>query len=192
MAESSIARLTDDILSALGTTESLESWLRQHLGSSADSAVLTDTFRAVTQRLLGTEPPQTARWERLMVGAAGQVSGSDGDYGFGPCKAAIAELTEMIQEEAFSRVSPEQILTFASALTLVLTAQRKLRQPIENAMASLCQKFPDLLPDMAERCQDIWRRRGQMSGAEGLYVWDTRTNEWRLHQDFKSHRPTSS
>jgi len=127
----------------------------------------------------------------MMVGAAGHRSRSDGVNGFRPCKAAIAELTKMIQEEAFNSVSPEQIVTFASALTLVLTAQRKLRQPIEIATESLCRNFADLLPEMAERCQDIWRRSGQMSGAEGLYVWDKRNEEWRLHQDFKSHRPTS-
>ena len=79
--------------------------------------------------------------------------------------------------------------TETRALTLALTAQKKLRQPIEQAIGALGDKFADLIPDMAERCQDIWQRRGQMSGADSLFVWDTRQDVWRLHQDFKTYRP---
>ena len=191
MADFSVSGLVDEILTALGTTEELENWLPQHLDGSIDVAVLTEAYRAVTQRLLGAEPPLTARWERLLVGAAGRHSRTDSEHGYEACKAAIAELTEMNQGAAFSGQPSEQIVTFASALTLVLTAQRKLRQPIEIAIESLCEKFADFLSEMAERCQDIWRRRGQMSGADGLFVWDARNDQWRLRQDFKSHRPSS-
>ena len=81
-----------------------------------------------------------------------------------------------------------RFVTLTSAITLVIAAQRKLRQTGESTIGLLCDKFTDCLPEMAERCQDIWRRHGQMSGVEGPFVWDGRNHEWRLRQDFRAHR----
>ena len=46
--------------------------------------------------------------------------------------------------------------------------------------------------ELAEQCQNIWTRRGQMSGRPGLFLWDQRRHEWRLAQDFKPYRASST
>ncbi len=190
MVDLSVAGLVAEVLSSLATAEDLESWLQRRMDGSVENAILKETFRATTNRLLIAKPPQIAEWERLLVAAAA-ISGAHGQAGTDCCKAAISELAELIQNAEFEGASSDQIVAFATALTLVLTAQRKLRQPIEDAMDALCNSFANLLPEMAEQCQNIWQRRGQMSGSLGLYVWDTRNHEWRLSQDFKPYPPAT-
>ena len=186
-----VAKLVDEILAALDAVGQLESWVQQHMDGSVDGALLNKTCREVTQRLLGVKPPKTAHWEHFLVATAIHSAKSTRQHGYEVCKTAIAKLNEMIPRDSFIGVAEGEIMTLASALSVALTAQSKLRQPIEATIALLCEKFPDYVPDMAERCQDIWQRHGQMSGAKGLYVWDIRNNEWRLSQDFKPYRPDS-
>ncbi|MCH8047987.1 MAG: hypothetical protein IID44_30200 [Planctomycetes bacterium] len=188
MENADSAQLVDEILSALQSVGEPEIWVQQHLDGSVEQAVLDETFVAVTERLLGAQPPQAAHWEHLLVLTAARSSQRGGRPGFEACKAAVDKLDEMIRQDVFVGVSGDQAIALASAVTLILTAQSKLRQPIEVVVASLCEKFPDSLQLMAERCGDLWQRRGQMSGVEGLFVWDTRQNEWRLEQDFKAYR----
>ena len=188
MENADSAQLVDEILSALQSVGEPEIWVQQHLDGSVEQAVLDETFVAVTERLLGAQPPQAAHWEHLLTLAAARSSQRGGRPGFEACKAAVDKLDEMIRQDIFSNVSGDQAIALASAVTLILTAQSKLRQPIEVVVASLCEKFADSLQLMAERCGDLWQRRGQMSGVEGLFVWDTRQNEWRLEQDFKAYR----
>jgi len=182
-------QLIDEILQALENVGEPEDWVQQRVDGSVDQAVLDETFVAITERLLGTQPPQTAHWEHLLVLTAARSTQRGGQPGFGACKAAIDKLDEMIRRDVFSCPKSEQAITLAGALTLILTAQSKLHQRIEVAVGSLCDKFADSLQLMAERCGDLWQRRGQMSGVEGLFVWDTRQGEWRLEQDFKAYRP---
>lgn len=182
--------LVDEILSALDTAGGIESWIDRRMFGPDRSDISAETFRLATQRLLGTDPPKTDRWEHLLFATAVRSEKLNCKLSCEACKTAITELTQMIQGDRFTTTAPAHIVTLASALTMVLSAQRRLRQPIEIMTSTLHEKFPDLLQVMAERCQDIWQRHGQMSGLEGLYQWDNRNDEWRLSQDFKPHRPT--
>ena len=190
MADLDESGLVDEILSALDTAGGIENWIDRRMFGPDNSDVSAETFRLATQRLLGTDPPKTDRWEHLLFATAVRSAKSNRKLLCEACKTAITELTQMIQGDRFTTTAPAHIVTLASALTMVLSAQERLRQPIEIMTSTLHEKFPDLLPVMAERCQDIWLRHGQMSGLEGLYLWDNRNNQWRLSQDFKSHRPT--
>lgn len=190
MVDFDVPELVEEILSALDAAGGMESWVQRRMDGSDDGAILDEAFLEVTQRLFLADPPRTTDWEHLPVATADRSARPNGLHAYEACKSAIAELTKMIEEDSFNNVAPERIVTFGSALTLVLIAQRRLRQPIEVAIGSWCEKFPGPIPDMAERCQDIWQRWGQMSGAAGLYLWDTRNNEWRLNKDFKPFRPT--
>jgi hypothetical protein len=190
MADLDESVLVDEILSALDTAGDIESWIDQRMLGSVNGELLAETFRVATQRLLCADPPKTDRWEHLLFTTAASSAKSNQKLSCEACKTAITELTQMIQGDLFATTASEHIVTLASALTMVLSAQRRLRQPIEVATRTLHEKFPDLMPVMAELCQDIWQRHGQMSGLVGLYLWDNRNNEWRLNQDFKPHRPT--
>ncbi|MFV2065527.1 MAG: hypothetical protein ACC645_01000 [Pirellulales bacterium] len=191
MSESNEALLTDEIMTALDAVGELEKWVETRLGDSTDRDLLNATYRDVTHRLLTVVPPKTAHWEHLIVATAARSAKQRETAATDACRAALAELRTMLQRDGFDQVAPERIVTLASAMTLALTAERKLRQPIEMTVELLVDRFPALLPDMAQRCQDIWLRRGQMSGEEGLFVWDTRNSQWRPRQDFKSHRPVA-
>lgn len=182
--------LVDEILSALETAGEIESWIDRYMLGPGSDKLFAETLRLANQRLLGADPPKTDRWEHLLFTTAARSAKSNPKRSCEACKTAINELAQMIQRDRFATTATAHMVTLASALTMVLTAQRSLRQPIEIATRMLHEKFPDLMPVMAERCQDIWQRHGQMSGLEGLYLWDTRNNEWRLNQDFKPYRPT--
>ena len=182
--------LVDEILSALDTAGEIESWIDGRLPSLGNSERVAETFRLVTERLLSVDPPKTDQWEHLLFVTAASSSKSNQILSCEVCTTAIAELTQMIQTDRFANTDSDHIVALASALTMALSAQRRLRQPIEVATKTLHEKFPDLLPAMAALSQDIWQRHGQMSGLVGLYLWDNRNNEWRLNQDFKPHRPT--
>jgi hypothetical protein len=189
MGNSDATQLVEEILQALQSVGAPEDWVQKHVDESVEKAILDEAFVEVTERLLGAQPPESAHWEHLLALAAARSSQRGGQRGFDACKAAINKLAEMIRQDVFSGASAEQVIALAGALTLILAAQSKLRQPIEAAVGSLCNQFADSLQLMAERCQDLWQRRGQMSGTEGLFVWDTRQGEWRLEQDFKAYRP---
>ena len=190
MADLSENVLVDEIISALETAGEIERWIDRRMLSPGIDELVAETFRLVTQRLLGPVPPKTDQWEHFLFVSAAHSAKTNHKQLCETCKTAITELTKIIQEDRFATMASEHIVMLASALTMVLSAQRRLRQPIEVATRTLHDKFPDLMPVMAERCQDIWQRHGQMSGLVGLYLWDNRNNEWRLNQDFKPNRPT--
>lgn len=188
MADNKTPSLLDELLSTLDTAGKTEEWVERNMGGTAKVQDFDEAFSALTLRLL-VDQAQIAGWEHLLVTVAIRSTKSNSQQAYSACDAAIAEFSKMMKGDSLKNLNNEQIVTLASALTLVLTAQRKLRQSTENAIRLLCDRFPKLVPEMAQRCQDIWQRRGQMSGYVGLFVWDTRKNEWRLEQDFKSQRP---
>jgi hypothetical protein len=190
MGDSDAQEMAEEILAALENVGETESWVERRLGASSERLVWQETFRVVTRRLLGVQPPRAADWEHLLVAAAARSTQPRGQLASDACKAAIGELCRLVDEDQFSTSTPARITTLASALTLALTAQRNLRQSIEAAIGALHDKFPHLLAEMAQQCQDIWQRRGQISGADGLFLWDTRNGTWRLNQDFKPLRPS--
>ena len=188
MADIDVTTLVEEIESALDEVGQLEKWVERRMDGKVDGATLCQAVGEMTQQLLSADPPQSAHWEHLLVAIATHSAKSHSQVGYDVCQAAIAEFSEMIPRDTFRLVTPEQIVTLASALTLALTAQRKLRQRIEHATVLLCVRYPDLMPEIAQRCQDIRQRHGQVSGSEGLFLWDTRRGEWRLSQDFKTYR----
>jgi hypothetical protein len=181
--------LVEELLAAFDTVGELERWVDQRMEGTIEQPVLNDVFNQVTSRLLSADPPDTAFWEQLVFATSVRSAKANGQSALEACRTAVEQLLTMIQSDSLQQVSAGRIVTLASALTLALTGQKKLRQPIEEAIGALGERFEHLIPDMAERCQDIWQRRGQMSGADSLFVWDTRHNVWRLHQDFKTYRP---
>ena len=189
MPDADVVRLVDEILAALADAGEVENWAAAYLQGPQSPAVLDAACMEVTERLLGAEPPRAAEWEHLVFTLAVESAKSHGKHDLTACRAAIDTLGKMIDQGRFDPCAGEAIDTLASGLTLVLSAEIKLRQPIEFAILRLCDRYPDRLPAMAERCQSIWQRRGQMSGAEGLFVWDLRNHLWRLNQDFKPYRP---
>ena len=188
MTDLTAEALTNEVLSTLTTVGELEGWLDRRLDGSVDRDVTTNAFRALTKSLLGGVPPNAADWEHLVTKASVRSSKPNGVHAYEACRVAIETLAEMVQSGSLDAGDADQIVTLTSAITLVIAAQRKLRQTGESTIGLLCDKFTDCLPAMAERCQDIWRRHGQMSGVEGPFVWDTRNHEWRLRQDFRAHR----
>lgn len=191
MADIEESELVDEIVSALDTVGEVEGWIERRMDGTLEGTVLESAFCEVTRRLPGDAPPSTDQWEHLLVAAATFSARRNSRVGYEACKSAVDALNTVVQENRFETAVREDIVTIASALALVLTAQRKLRQMVELAVCSLCEKHTECLPQMAERCQNIWQRYGQMSGEDGLFIWDTRNNQWRLSQDFKSYCPDS-
>jgi hypothetical protein len=192
MSDLKVTDLVDEVVSALDTVGELENWMLRRLDGSVAGPLMDETYRQMTGRLLEADPPEIARWEHFLVSAAVNSAKCKNRIGYVACKHALDKLIEIIQEDSLSGAEPKLLVTLAGALTLILAAQRKLRQSVELSTSLLCEQFPDLLPEIAELCQGIWQRRGQMSGSDGLFVWDTRNNEWRLSLDFKPYRPQDS
>ena len=96
----------------------------------------------------------------------------------------------MVDAGAFQGASADRLATLARALTVALAAQGKLRQPVESAVGQMIDHCPLELHTLAERCQDIWQRRGQVLGMAGLCLWNCRNNEWRFGNDSKRLRPS--
>lgn len=192
MSDLNVTSLVDEVVSALDTVGELEDWMLRRLDGSVAGPLIDETYRQVTGRLLKADPPEIARWEHFLVSAAVNSAKRNNRMGYVACKYALDKLIEIIQEDSLSGAAPKLLVTLAGALTLILAAQRKLRQSVELSTSLLCERFPDLLPEIAELCQNIWQRRGQMSGSDGLFVWDTRNDEWRLSLDFKPYRPQDS
>ena len=189
--DDSASELADEILKAGAEVGVLESWVEQQLDGSANLAIVQAAYRELTRRLICATAPDVAVWEHVIVTTAISAERSNLIQSTEACRAALAELQAILADGLTEGFPPDQIVTLASALTLVLAAQREVRQDIETSVELLRQRFPDKLQEMAERCQDIWKRHGQMSGVDGLYVWDRRKQEWRLTQDFKPYRPAS-
>jgi hypothetical protein len=112
-------------------------------------------------------------------------------HGLSACKSIIQNLGELLREDRLGHFHVPELVTLASAMTVVLAIQDKLHQDVEEATRSICNRYPDAVDEIAENCQDIWKRRGQMSGRLGLFLWDVSREEWRLAGDFRPYRPRS-
>ena len=132
----------------------------------------------------------SSAWERLIVSTAATSATRGGQVAYDACRAAVGDLDRLLSDGCLSDSSKHDFVALGCALAVAFTAQVKLRQPIEDAIGSICDLSPESMSEVAERAQAIWQRRGQMSGAESLFVWDLRKKEWRLSQDFKPHRPS--
>jgi hypothetical protein len=181
-------QLAREILDTVEQPGELRGWL-QHRSASASTEFLDKACVLATEELLSAEPPRTGEWEQLLIQLAVHSQETAAHAGLDRCKSVLAKLDEMIAADRFASVEHDKIVTIAGALTIALTAQRRLRQPIEKVMRSLCEKSDNELAQIGQQCQNIWTRKGQMSGEPGLFLWDTRNGEWRLRQDFKAHRP---
>jgi alkylhydroperoxidase/carboxymuconolactone decarboxylase family protein YurZ len=183
-----VAQLATEIITAVDQAGELESWVARRIDGSTDEAALAEASTQVAMRLLDVEPPITGAWEHLLVTLAVHSSRAPKHRGLAACRSIVRSLGDSLVENRLGEFDSQRVLTLACALTVALAIQDKLTQDIEETMRGLAERFPDALQEMAGQCQDIWMRRGQMSGKQGLFVWDTRRDEWRLAQDFKSYR----
>ena len=188
MAEADVSSMVDEIVTKLETSGSFDRWLEGKLDASRPPENLLLAIGNATTNLLCETPPKVAHWERMLIAGATRANRRDVNA-VNCCKRSIQVFQELLNADQFRNVDPQRVITFAGTLTLVLAGQSKLKQAIEIATGALCEKFPDLIGEMGQLCQDIWQRHGQMSGTKGLFVWDLRRNEWRLRQDFASFRP---
>ena len=184
-----VGQLVNEILLVVETAGKLEAWVAKDLDDSIDDAVLDEAFTQVAHRLLTSEPPQIGYWDQLLVTMAVQSTHDRQHRGLNSCRSVIHHLSKSLHQEHLPPFNPPELVSIASALTVALAIQGKLSQDIEEATGRICEKFPEALPEIAHQCQDIWMRRGQMSGKPGLFVWDLRLQQWRLAQDFKRYRP---
>ena len=183
------SQLVGEIMEALDSVGACQGWADERMHDPTAANELSEAFREVTQKLLTSDPPQHVHWEQLLVAAASASCDKPHANALAACKAGIAQLDESIQSGGLDAFTSDQAAAVAGALTLILAAQVKLRQAAEIAICSLANAFPDAVQAMGQLSQEIWLRRGQMSGHDGLFVWDCRRGEWRLSQDFKPYRP---
>ena len=191
MSATDAEQLAHEILETVEQPGQLKNWLRQRSESTSEAAVLDRACVLATESLLSADPPKTTQWEQLLIQLAVHSQETASHFGSDQCKSVLGSLRDMIEADRFAHVDNRKIVTIAGALTIALAADRRLRQPIEQVVNLLCGKFENELSQIGQHCQDIWRRKGQMSGEQGLFLWDTCNNEWRLTQDFKAHQPDS-
>jgi hypothetical protein len=189
MSKLTLDQVIDVLSSALPKVGGIEHAVVELLGGSTLVETLSAAAGQITRRLLADQPPATALWEHLVVTIADRSAAKHAEAGMAACKTALDTLLDLLQEDALCDYTGEQVSTIAGALTLVMAAQPRLRQSVEHAMLVLAENFADRLQDLAQLSQDIWLRRGQMTGTPGLFVWDIRHGQWRLAQDFKPYRP---
>lgn len=183
-----VAKWVSEIIAAVDQPGELEIWVAKQLDDHPHDSGLDTACVMVAQQLLAVDPPQIGYWERLLVTLAVQSGQDRGNAGLSTCTAILAQLRDHLATNP--QLNVPSLITLANALTVVLAAQNRLRQKIEQTIKLLCDTYPDALAPIAESCQDIWKRRGQMTGRKGFFIWDVRKQEWRLAQDFKSFRPT--
>jgi len=186
-----VAQLASEISVAVDRVGEFESWVAKRLDGSIDDDALDQACTRVAEKFLTSDPPQTGAWEHLLVTLAVHSSRSRDHHGLDACRAVVGQVSDMLGDERLGHFKPAQIMTLASAMTIVLAVQDRLHQDVEETIRRLCDGFPDVLPQIAEQCQDIWTRRGQMSGRPGMFLWDRRRQEWRLAQDFKPYRASA-
>ena len=186
MSDTNAENLAREIQAMLEQPGQWKDWLRQHAQAASEDDVLPQACALVTEALLGAEPPKTALWEQLLIQLAVHSHEMARQVGLNQCKMVLGKLHEMIAAGRLPRV---EVVTLAGALTVALAAQRSIRQQIEEVMTVLCERSGDDLSLVGQHCQDIWRRKGQTSGEQGLFCWDIRNGQWRLTQDFKAYRP---
>ena len=189
--------LIDEMIVAISDGKRLPNWITQRCDDSVDTELMSegmcnalcDALCDATVQLLTGESPHLAHWERLIMAVAIGSTETESSAPFDACAAAITRLADLIENGDLDQAAHEDVVTLGSSLTLLLATQRKLHQRIEYAVGLLGNRHPKSLGEMAERCEELWLRCGQMSGATNLFVWDQRHEEWRLAQDFKAYRP---
>lgn len=194
MSDTQLSSLVGEMIAAADSGESLQAFVAKHgAANHGDHAVETEQLRQmlceVTMRLLTGNTLRVATWERTLTAVTIRSTQADGEVAFDAVAAAIDHLAELIDRGELDSAAHADIVSLGSSLTLLLAAQRKLHQRIEYAVGLLGKHHPASLSEMAERCEDLWHRCGQMSGANSLFVWDARQKEWRLTQDFRPYRP---
>lgn len=189
MSDSTIVDLVDEMVETLGGSEPLGDWIARRCDGSVGTTTMNHAMADITGQLLSGRSPQVTLWERLFMAVAMQSTEKQGQTSFEACTTALDRLAELLEDDGFATADDSDVITLGTALTLLLAAQRKLHQRIEYCVGLLCNKHPKCLDEMAERCEELWHRCGQMSGASSLFVWDQRRDEWRLAQDFKPYRP---
>lgn len=191
MSDAHIDQLVDEMVEVLGGDASLAEWISRNCDGSVEAETMNRAMGDVTAELLAGASPQISLWERLFLAVALQSTEKQGQTSFEACNTALDRLAEIVEAGGLDSAAPADVVTLGTALTLLLAAQRKLHQRIEYAVGLLCERHPGCVSEMAPRCEELWHRCGQMSGASSLFVWDRRREEWRLTQDFKSYRPES-
>ena len=182
-----VSQLASEILAAVNGGGDLESWATERLDGLIHGTALDKACTLVAEQFLTSDPPQTGYWDHLLVTLALHSTRTKQRHSFSACTAVLRHLGDMLSEERPKQFNSPMLTTMASAMTMVLATQYRLKQDIEDTMLRLCEQFPEVLPEIADHCQAIWKRHGQMSGRRGLFLWDIRKQEWRLTQDFASY-----
>ncbi|MCA9102745.1 MAG: hypothetical protein KDA63_16415 [Planctomycetales bacterium] len=188
--EQHVAQLAAEVSAAVDQVGALEDWTERHCAGAVPADVVRDACVRVADECLAADPPESGAWEHLLVTLAIHSGRHHTSAGQDAAEAMLLKLARLLEAGELKRYSPEQVVTLAGAMTLALASEDKLTQEVEVAMHETCERFPASLPEIAAACQDIWKRRGQMSGRPGMFFWDTRREEWRLAQDFKPYRTT--
>ncbi len=187
MTKFNAEQLVTEVLSKIDKPGQIEQWANSHLEGSIPTAVVQDACVGVTKQLLQADPPRTGEWEHFLVTLAAHSRRSKRRVATESCEATIVGLLQLLDEGTLDEFNEQKVVTLANALTVALSAQRKLRQDIEQAIGRICDKWANLLPQIGEQCQYIWKRKGQMSGEPGLFLWDKRNQAWRLATDFRQY-----
>ncbi len=182
-----VTQLVNEILVAVDQVGELKSWVVERLDGPINDAALHEACTQVAEQFLSSTPPQTGFWEHLLLTLAVH-SRNRQPSGLSACKSVVQHLSDLLGDERLRHFKAPELVTLASAMTVALAIQDKLTQDVEATICRLCGGFPDVLPEIANQCQGIWKRRGQMSGRPGLFLWDVRRQEWRLAQEFKPYR----
>lgn len=188
MSDGQKERLIEEILSKIDEVGQIESWVETRLNGSLPSTVVQDACVDVTTKLLRSDPPKTGEWEHLIVSLAAHSRQSKQEIAIASCNAIIDALSALLDDGTLQRMNEHKLVTVASALTVTLSAERRLRQAIEEVVRRICEERADLVQSIGEQCQQLWKRKGQMSGYPGLFVWDTRNTKWRVARDFRQYR----
>ncbi len=187
MTELNAEQLVMEVLSKIDKPGQIEHWADVHLEGSIPTAVAQEACVGVTKNLLQADPPRTGEWEHFLVTLAAHSRRSKRPVATESCEAAIVGLLQLLNNGALDEFDESKVVTVANALIVTLAAQRKLRQGIEEAIGRICDKWSHLLPRIGAQCQDLWQRKGQMSGEPGLFLWDKRNQAWRLATDFRQY-----
>ncbi len=187
MTELNTEQLVIDVLSKIDQPGQIENWADVHMEGSIPTPVTQEACVGVTKNLLQAVPPRTGEWEHFLVTLAAHSRRSKRRVATESCEAAIVGLLQLLDDGALDACDEQKVVTVANALIVTLAAQRKLRQDIEEVIGRICDKWTHLLPQIGEQCQHIWKRKGQMSGEPGLFLWDKRNQAWRLATDFRQY-----
>ena len=124
-------QLVRAFLAGIDQPGGLEGFVQDGLLGTIDEEVLNEACATVTKTLLESEDPKTGPWEHFLVTLAVHSCQSQAPRAMEPCRATIRTLRAMVSENRFVPSDPRKAITVTTALTLVLTAQPKLKQPVE-------------------------------------------------------------